>query len=199
MQPVSAKYTHTHNLILDAAVICYERLGINQTAMVDIAQQAEIGRTTLYRHFKSQDDVLMQAVIRDIYQIFEQLTECLDSQSTLEDKIVEGMLFCLQAFSQRPVLSLMLQADSASSLIDLGINANELNDTGAKLTSPIYELAKEQKRLRDNISLPDFVEWVTRVLISLQATPGQFDNNPDKTRHFLHKFLVPSLLCEPTD
>ena len=59
----SPKFSKTHNAILDAAVCCYGKLGIEKTAMVDIAAEANIGRTTLYRHFKSQDDILIEAVV----------------------------------------------------------------------------------------------------------------------------------------
>ena len=52
--PPRGRASKTTQLILEAAVRCYQRLGVDGTAMVDIASEAGIGRTTLYRHFRNR-------------------------------------------------------------------------------------------------------------------------------------------------
>ena len=190
----SKKSQSTQNKVLDAALRCYERDGLNHVNMQEIAAEASIGRTTLYRHFSNQEEVLAQVARRDILKMVDSIQACLDQQNCLEDKIVEGLMFCIDSFSNSPVLSLLLQPESVNLLIELGINTEAMNQTGAELTHPIYAEAQQSGRLRSNISLTDFVEWVTRILISFQASPGKFQNKPDALREFLHKLLVPSLL-----
>lgn len=195
----SNKYDKTHQQILDAAVLCYGELGLNKTSMRDIAAKAEIGRTTLYRHFKSQNEVLLQAVMRDINRVLEGLTACLDSYTDLEDKIVEGLLFCRQVFGQSPVLKLLFSPESTEMFLQLGVSAEQVRKTAADLTRPIYDLAQAEQRLRQDVSLAEYVEWLTRILISLQTFPGYFENNLDTTRQFLRKFLLPSVITIPSD
>jgi AcrR family transcriptional regulator len=167
--------------------------------MVDIAAEADIGRTTLYRHFKSRDEILIQAIVRDIAEIFDSLQACIDRQSNLEDRIVEGFLFCLEEFRRRPVLALMLNQKSLSLLGELGLNADALHETGLALTRPIYEEAREQHRLRGQVELDEFVEWITRILLSLQMTPSKYLDSQISARQFLRKFLISSLLTDQAD
>lgn len=186
----------TPELILDAAVRCHERLGAENASMVDIATEAGVGRTTLYRYYKSRDEILAQAIVRDISEIFERLAARLAEQAQLEDKIVEGFLFCLAEFRRRPVLSLMLKQDSATLLNHLGLRADALNETGMALTRPIYNQALAQQRLREGVTLEDFVEWITRILLSLQTTPSHHLDEQIAARQFLRRFLIPSLLVD---
>ena len=190
-QPAVVK---TQQAILDAAVRCYQRDGIANTAMNSIALEANIGRTTLYRYFANQNSILIQAIIRDIDQISAELADCLEQHSSIDEKIVEGMLFCLTAFARKPVLGLMLGSDNAHLLLELGFKAGDMQSIATSLTKPIYQQAQTEQRLRNNLSLTDFIQWLARILLSMHSHPGPAGLN--ERRAYLHQFLIPSVLSD---
>lgn len=51
--------------LLDAAEVCYERRGVSRTTVDDIAKEALVHRTTVYRYFGTRDDVLAFVLLRE--------------------------------------------------------------------------------------------------------------------------------------
>lgn len=52
--------------IVDAALRCFERWGLARTRMEDIAREAGVARTVLYRHFASRDDLQLAVIVGHI-------------------------------------------------------------------------------------------------------------------------------------
>jgi len=57
------------DLILDAAMTLLTDKGYTKTTMSDVATAADIGRGTVYWHFKSKDDLFFALVTREIAQV----------------------------------------------------------------------------------------------------------------------------------
>ena len=55
----------TRHAILDAAVELYQNQGVEKTTVSAIIMASGVGRTTFYRHFVDQDEVLNQALLRE--------------------------------------------------------------------------------------------------------------------------------------
>ena len=65
---ISGKYQldEQRSAILDAAEKLFLEAGIENTRMIDIAQQAGITRVTLYRYFANRDEVAVEVHLRFI-------------------------------------------------------------------------------------------------------------------------------------
>ena len=57
--------------LLDAAERCYERRGVARTTVDDIAKEAAVHRTTVYRYFGTHDDVLAFVMLRETTTVIE--------------------------------------------------------------------------------------------------------------------------------
>lgn len=189
---LSKRSDTTRNQILDSAVECYKRYGINETSIQQISATAQVSRTTLYRHFKNQEQIMSQAIIRDIYGLLEQLATVQERYHSIEDKVIEGVMYCLTEMPRRTLLASLIK-EQTSLINRLSLLEEDFNELGAIFCRPVYELAKEQGRVRDDISLELFVEWVTRILMSLQSTPHKNQHDNIKMRQFLKSFLIPSI------
>jgi len=191
---VSSKSQQTHLHILDAALRCYQEHGIDQVNMSDIAKAANIGRTTLYRHFKSQSELTNQLLIRDIASGFHQLKQLLNELHSLEEKMVESLLFCIDNFQHKPALVLALRTPKHKLFQELGISAEEIQLSAKLLIQPIYQQAAIENRLRPGTKLDDFIDWNIRILRSFLNDPGRFQHEKVDLRHFLYTFYLPSVL-----
>ena len=57
--------------LLDAAEVCYERRGVSRTTVDDIAKEASVHRTTVYRYFGTRDDVLAFVLLRETADVID--------------------------------------------------------------------------------------------------------------------------------
>jgi AcrR family transcriptional regulator len=192
----NGKRARTRDSILDAAITCFNKTGIRQCNMVDIAERAGIGRSTLYRHFPKLEDVIAQAIIRDIGEVIALNSETNASFEDVEDIVVESFVFILRELPKRPVLNLLFKQDPEL-IHHLSLKDEAFNRLGAEFTVQSYELAKRDGRLRPGLTLEEFVEWTTRILISLASMPYEHQQDNVRIRQYLKRFLVPSLLVAP--
>lgn len=66
-------------LIIDAAEQVFLKKGLQHTMMTDIAAQANISRPTLYKYFKTIDELAFEVQIRALGLIFETFSKNLES------------------------------------------------------------------------------------------------------------------------
>jgi len=73
------------NLILDAALNVFEKKTFYKTSMSDIAKELGVSTATLYSYFPSQEELFLEAFIRDLSYIDQILKESFDNSSNKED------------------------------------------------------------------------------------------------------------------
>lgn len=191
--PPPGKRLRTREQILDAAVDCFAECGVNQCNMVDVAARAGVGRSTLYRHFPNLEDIIVAALLRDMEDLLANMKTVRAGASTIDDQIAESYLYLLQEIPRLPVMGMLFTQDAAM-VETLSLEAEEFHRLGAQFSQENYEEAKRQGRLREGVTLEEFVEWSTRLLLSLCANPYQHANNRKRMRQYLRRFVLPSLL-----
>jgi AcrR family transcriptional regulator len=189
----SRRVTATKNRILDGAIAEFAQFGQDAT-VEQILQAVGVGRTTFYRHFKSLEDVLSQAVVRDLDALLINVGKEQSRYDTIENKIIEGMMYCLREFSRHPLSKLIYAQETALILSRIGTYEEHFNSLGARYIAPVYDFALEQGRVREGVDLPLYVEWMTRVFVSLLTVQSPMMKDGIKMRQFLNSFLVPSLI-----
>lgn len=182
--------------ILDAAVECCKNLGVGAITMSDIADAAEIGRATLYRHFGNLNDVLAAVIGREMDELMTELVDCVNSFETIEDKLIEPTVCFLREVSRSPLLR-MLFAQDAQLISRVAITASEFREHGAQFCKPVFEQAQRENRIRPDLTLEDFREWITRLHVSFGFHPHKDQSDSIRFRQYLRNFLVPSVFITP--
>jgi TetR/AcrR family transcriptional regulator len=75
------------NQILDAATEVFSKKGFQKARMDDIAEEAKLGKGTLYWYFKSKESIVIQIFDRIFYREAEELIALVDSPLTATEKI----------------------------------------------------------------------------------------------------------------
>lgn len=73
------------NLILDAALNVFEKKTFYKTSMSDISKELGVSTATLYSYFPSQEELFLEAFIRDLSYIDQILKESFESMYQKED------------------------------------------------------------------------------------------------------------------
>ena len=189
-----SKTAKTRTQLLDAALHCYHAKGIQSTANSDIAEVAGVGIATLYRHFAGKDEILQEVLVRDYLLFLERFEAVRKRPETIKQQFSEGVFQFLEEIRFSHGLRLLFSEESAYILNRINIKELFTHAVSFRNVKPLFEQLVEDQHIRKNISLDDFSEWMTFILLSLLSTPNSYIDNPKKMRHMLDSFLTPSVL-----
>lgn len=89
MIKVTEEFLQRQDEILVAAFNLFRRLGLKRVSMIDIAQAAEVSRTTLYRHFKNKRAIVELILARQREYGLDFLEYLNDDSASLVEKMQE--------------------------------------------------------------------------------------------------------------
>lgn len=182
--------------IRDAAKMCYLRVGIEKTGMEDIAREAGIARSTLYRYYPRHEELLL-AVVADYMQAMnQQLQKKLTRYQTPADRIVEGLILAIRAIPEHPLLSRVFVQDEGGMLRRSLWNSPALVELGVSLMGTVLQEARERGQLQQTVASEVLVEWVYRILLSFISLPSNWIKTDKALRTTLRALLIPVLLTE---
>ncbi|MBW2288039.1 MAG: TetR/AcrR family transcriptional regulator [Deltaproteobacteria bacterium] len=182
--------------MLDAAESCLERFGLAKTTIEDVAQAAELSRATVYRQFGNRDGLLLGVAVRDAERTASEAELYLRRFDDVGSWIVEGMLFCLREIPKRPVLSQFLAPQEIGAASRLILTSERMFAIGAEILRPMFEPARREGLLQQDLDLDSLMEWVLRILMSYLAVPGPPSRTEEDLRRILRSLLLPAVLSK---
>lgn len=123
----------------------------------------------------------------------QRLHAVIETSPNAEDQLVEALVFFLRELPRRLILHMLINRD-AELLQRLSLASISFNLRGAQFARSTYERACAEGRIRDGVSLEDFLEWTTRIAASLVVSPYYGQSDAVQIRQYLRKFLVPSVM-----
>lgn len=186
---------NTRNTILDAAVSLYQAQGIEHTSISSVIEKSAVGRTTFYRHFDDRDDLLNQALMRDFEQLMTDFESATRHYDSLEVQIEEDMIWFLDQFGQRSALSLLFSNIEWQLYQQAAQSLNSFRRAAIACATPTYQRAAKEGRLRDGITLEQYIDWASFVVVSMQVVKLPTVETRVQSREMLRNFLVPSLIA----
>jgi AcrR family transcriptional regulator len=182
---------------LDAAESCYTRFGPAKTTVEDVAQAAGVSRATLYRHFKTRDQLLLAVIVREAGRLAAEAELQLRRFDDVGSWIVEGMLLCLREIPSRPLLAMLFAPEEVGVASRLVLTSERLLEIGAGILRPMFEPARRRGLLRESVRIEELMEWVLRVLLSYLTVPSHLARTDAELRHLLRVMILPAVLASP--
>ncbi len=172
---------------LDAAEVCVQRYGWSRTSPKDIAREAGVERTTIYRNLGKKEQIFRLLIAREVHRIIERATAVdLDGRQGHE-VVIELTASTVEEVLANPVLSKILddEPELVGGFLERGLP--DIVERFSSALSPAVALAMETGILAkgDPVAL---TEWVVRVGITLILAPS-----PGPLREFLGAVLEPVL------
>jgi AcrR family transcriptional regulator len=177
--------------VLDAAASCYLRFGVAKTTAADIAQVVGISRATLYRRFGSHEAIFMAVLTRESEAMSVDADAHLAPIDDPRERILEGMLFCIEEIGRRPVHAAVFGGDSGAWAATQAIHVEALRRIGEAGVRPLLDSSLAEGSISDQ-EMMDLVDWIMRILISFAAVPGNGGRSPDDIRRQLEAWFVPA-------
>ena len=175
--------------ICQAAFACFKRLGVERTTMSDVAREAGITRPTLYKYFRNKSDVLFTAIDREAFGFAQAVVTHARQFATLEERIVETILYVVSEFPKSPNLSLVLGDELGQSLRARAFSDEATMVFSEMTAEPLIELCPELAEEGVEIT-----EVMSRFAISMVLFPGRYATDLEGLRKLIKKRVLPGLL-----
>jgi AcrR family transcriptional regulator len=173
----------------EAALECVKRIGYEKTTMSDIAKEAGAARPTLYKYFKSKEDVIFAAIDAAAFTFAESVVEHAKQFVTIEERIIETIIVVVTELPKHPYLSLIL-SDKCPASLKARAFSDEATIVFSKMTAePLIEIRPELEDQGVEIS-----EVMSRFAISMMLFPGKYVSDIEGLRQLIKKRILPGLL-----
>ena len=191
---VEAEDTRTR--IVDAALRCLESNEFQRVSMETIAQEANVGRATMYRHFANRDDVLAAVVLSETHRVLGELVPVARAEPDAGSAIVKLITLVVEVGPNEPTIAALVSRGNYLFTRDLLVDsADELFAMTAENVDAL--LAGREHELRPGVSREDVAEWVLRITISLLTVRAPRRRRNAELEDHLRRFLAPVLTTSP--
>lgn len=185
--PSTVAENATRQKIIDAALVCLDRWGLEKTSLHDIAREAGVTRPTVYSYFANRDEVVQAAMIHGGQSFGLKLLEHINQFSKNRERLLEAVLFAYKNMPKEPYLKLVKDAGLANMINEQAITSPEGRDICRSLFQEILQNDPKYQKELDEIT-----EVTTRFLLSLLLVEGAVKRNDKQMREFLEKRLLPA-------
>ncbi len=178
----------TQARVLEAAVRCVERWGIEKVSLGDIAREAGVTRPTVYSYYDSRDAVVAAALLARGYTFGEKMKAHLCRFEGPEARLVEALVYALDKLPKEPYLTLITDSRLGELVGSQALTSLE----GQKICLEIFQVILEG---REDLlgELPEIIEVSVRLLLSLLMVAGPKRRSKAELRAFLQRRLLPAV------
>ena len=174
--------------IVDAAIRCITRWGIERITMNDIAYEARLARSTVYSYYKSREEVIKSALILSAYSFGEKLFEQINHYETAEKRLIEAVIYTLKSVPNEPFLAII----SETALTDLVREETLTNPEGVDMGTVLFgTIFQDDSYSLDE--LKEISEFSIRFLLSLLLVESPQERNEKDLRGFVARRLLPAV------
>lgn len=180
--------TATQQQILDAAVSCVQRWGMERVTLNDIAYEARVARSTVYSYYSNRDEVIRAALLMSAYGFGEKLAAHIAGFDTPAERILEAIIYSLKTLPDEPSLALI----SDSALSQMVREHTLTTPAGMDIGTALFQLILQDERYSPT-ELAEISEVGIRFMLSLLTLESPHQRSDDELRGFIARRLLPSI------
>ena len=189
--------SEVRNRILEAAVTCVERSSLRGFSLEDVASEAGVSRTTIYRYFPGgRSQLVEQTATWEIARFWSRLAEAVAELPTLEDRLVAGLKIGRKLMGRSAILANLMDPE----LLELveAVQPSEPLVHGVIRDYMRAMLVEEEiaGRLRPGMTPELGADYLMRMTLSLMSSPGGMDlGDDDATRYAIRTQFLAGVLA----
>ncbi|MCV7378055.1 TetR family transcriptional regulator [Mycobacterium alsense] len=179
--------------IVDAAGRCIVRRGNTQFRMAEVADEAGVSRSTVYRYFPARDDVLLSLMLMRVDNALGELVRSLPAPDDPVRSVPEMVLARVESVDGNPLNAALFAAESTAVAAALDKGSEPLVDLLLRHYEPLLTRWQAGGRLHRDLDFRSVVEWLHTTTLFLLAPSWRHRPAADK-RRFVEQFVVRALV-----
>jgi AcrR family transcriptional regulator len=155
--------------------------------MEDIAQQANLTRRTVYRHYPSHKEMLRAVVVEQSVKFITKMHLDLESITDFGEYFVEALIYTIKRGSAAPTHAFLFDFNDLPLVHEMFLASEALLEQGAQLWQTVYNT-----RGGGSLDMNMLTEWYNRITVSYLTIPSPHYHD-DTLRELLAKLVKPVL------
>ncbi|OBG97309.1 TetR family transcriptional regulator [Mycobacterium sp. E3251] len=181
--------------ILDAVGRCIARRGNTQFRMGEVADEAGVSRSTVYRYFPGRDDVLLALILKRVDHALGELVRSLAAPDDPVRSVPEMVLARVESVDGDPLNEALFAAESTAVATALQKGSEPIVETLLRHYQPLLDRWKSAGRLHADLDPRSVVQWLHTATMFLLAPSWRYRPVADQ-REFVDQFVVRALVPE---
>ena len=179
--------------ILDAAGRCIVRRGNTQFRMGEVADEAEVSRSTVYRYFPGRDEVLLGLMLMRVDNALGELVRSLPAPDDPVRSVPQMVLARVESVDGNPLNEALFAAESTAVATALEKGSEPIVELLLRHYEPLLNRWKLAGRLYEDLEARSVVQWLHTTTLFLLAPSWRYRPAADK-REFVEQFVVRAMV-----
>lgn len=181
--------------ILDAATELFKKLPVSKITMEDIAREAGVVRSTVYKSFKNKEELLNALFALEMRTNHHPaLKGIYESQELGLDALVDMFLTELNLALEYVLLSNTFDAAKTPLIGEIVLSSEENRKCREEIWLPILEEYKRRGVLKKNLDLHEIIRWMTFQHVWFISHPTMLTESKEELRHYVKTFVFGALV-----
>jgi TetR/AcrR family transcriptional regulator len=180
--------------LLEAAARCIVRRGTACVRMGEVAAEAGLARSTIYRYFPTRGQLIIGLFLGKIDAALSAVLEALPQPGCAAASLPDLVLGPLAMIDGNELNEALFSADSRELVASLELSSEPLFEAVYRRFGPLLERWQADGQLHADLDLRDAVRWIDTVTVTLLAPPWRERSDAAK-RRFLEHFLIRAIVA----
>lgn len=180
-------------LLLSAAARCIEAGGNINISMGDVAEEAGVTRSTLYRYFPNRSELVTALLLSRAEGFVAASVAALPNPDSAPESLSAMILHPIER-SRASALSVALFApESRGFAVSVEMESDAVFDIAMRHYGRVLEGWQHSGQIHADLSVETIVRWISALAVMLLSSPWR-DLSPEQRREFVDKYVARALL-----
>jgi AcrR family transcriptional regulator len=185
---------------MEAAIACVERTGMRGFSLEDVAAEAGMSRTSIYRYFPGgRTQLVEQTATWEIARFWGRLADAVAELPTLEDRLVAGLVIGRKVMQKSRILTNLLDSDFRELVAAVQPAEPLIHGVIRDYMREMLEQELAAGRLREGTDLALGADYLTRMTLSWLGSPVGVDVTDEATARRVVRQQFLAGLVPPSD
>ncbi|MCA9579302.1 MAG: TetR/AcrR family transcriptional regulator [Sandaracinaceae bacterium] len=157
--------------ILDAAGRVIVAQGVVKARVGHIADEAGLGRATLYRYFGTREDVFVAYAEREMDRFLAELLVVAGRKRSVRARVIEAVAFAVEGIATRPPMAAFFAPDALAIAALIPARSTRLLPHALEALRALLTPADGCAGLAEDTNVAALGEWLVRMVLSLAMLP----------------------------
>jgi AcrR family transcriptional regulator len=182
--------------LLSAAERCIVRRGSAHIRMGEVATEAAVARSTLYRYFPTRAELIVGLFLDRIDAAMDAVVSGLPEPARAAASLPDLVMRPLAFIEGSPLNEALFSAESRALVASWQLGSEALFEAVYRHFGPLLEAWQAAGQLHGDLDLGEVVRWIETLQLSLLSEPWR-DRSMAEQRQLLVRFLVRAVVPSP--
>lgn len=189
----------TRARIIAAAAELLPQFTIAKITMEDVARASGMTRQTVYRHFRSKDELVAELIARELHTRHAPIMRGLARRKPTATGFAELFLAQLEVGRAFPLVDPVLDPQIAPRMAELIFGVDVVLEALEQIWAPILDRYAEAGLLRAGRDPKMIVRWLTYQHFWLVTHPGVLAADERELKVYVERFVVSGIIRSATE